>query len=130
MEAKSIGDAAGAEVVALGAGVSHGQRLALLGYLFWSSVSEMAVVREDLVGAVEDSGLEMRFAPVEANSRSRLFGTERRHANLLIRDVRRRGKRIVRQVVREVVDAVGATLEHKVVGQIEWSETGGIFAFP
>lgn len=131
---------------------AHEQRLALLGYLFWFSVSEMAVRREDLIGAMEDSGLEARFAPgevsgrdafrratsslarsgvpVDANSPSRLFGTERRHANLLIRDVRRRGKSIVRQVVREVVDAVGATLEHKVVAQFEWSASDGIVAFP
>jgi len=154
MEAKSIGDAAGAEVVALGAGSvgASGQRLALLGYLFWFSVSEMAVGREDLIGAMEDSGLQMRFAPgdvsardafrratsslarsgvpMEENSQSRLFGTERRRANLLIRDVRTRGKCIIRQVVREVVDSVGATLEHKVVSQLELTATDGIVAFP
>ncbi len=154
MEAKSIGDAAGAEVVALGAGSvgDHEQRLALLGYLFWFSVSEMGVEREDLIGAMEDSGLEMRFAPgevsardafrratsslarsgvpMEENSQSRLFGTERRRANLLIRDVRTSGKCIIRQVVREAVDSVGATLEHKVVAQLELTTTDGIVAFP
>jgi ribosomal protein L22 len=159
MEAKSIGGAAGAEVVALGANAActdavgtREQRLALLGYLFWFSVSEMAVGREDLIGAMEDSGLEMRFAPgevsdrdafrratsslarsgvpMEANSRNQLFGTERRRANLLIRDVRRRGRSVVRQVVREVVDAIGATLEHKAVGQLELSGDEGLSAFP
>lgn len=164
MEAKSIDDAAGAEVVALGANATCANatganatgadelRLALLGYLFWFSVSEMAVGRVALIGAMEDSGLDLRFAPGEAsacdafrratsslaksgiqmetNSQSRLFGTERRRANLLVRDVRTRGRSIIRQLVREVVDSVGGTLEHKVVAQFELSPADEIAAFP
>jgi hypothetical protein len=163
MEAKSIEQAAGAEVVALGANAAanasvndgsgkQGGQLALLGYLLWFSVAEAAVRREDLISAIEDSGLPERFAPgdisardafrratsslalsnvpLEANCQSRLFGTELRHANFLIRDVRKRGKCVVRQVVREVVDAVGATLDHKVVGQLELSADDELRAFP
>jgi hypothetical protein len=157
MKAASIkeatGGATGAEVVAIGAGASPAARdeVSLLGYLFWFSVSEAEVRREDLIGAMADAGLDQGFAPgeisardafrratsslqrsrvpIDARSQSRLFGTERRHANLLVRDVRTTGKSVVRQLVREVVDAVGATLEHSAVGQFELSTSGEMRAF-
>src|SRR5215218_1233709 len=154
MEADSLKQATGAEVVAIGAGAASAaqEEVSLLGYLLWFSISEAAVGREDLLGAMEDAGLDERFAPGEisardafrratsslqrsrvpytARSQSRLFGTERRHANLLIRDVRTTGASVVRQLVREVVDAVGATLEHRTVGQLELSQKGEMRAFP
>jgi hypothetical protein len=154
MEANSIKGANGAEVVAIGAGAASvaPEEVSLLGYLFWYSVSEADVRREDLIGAMADAGLKASFAPgeisardafrratgslqrsrvpVDARSQSRLFGTERRHANLLVRDVRTTGKSVVRQLVREVVDAVGATLEHRAVGQFELSASGEMRAFP
>src|SRR5215203_6890245 len=154
MEARGIEVATGAEVVAIGAGAAEAvpEEVSLLGYLFWYSVSEAEVRREDLIGAMADAGLEEGFAPgeisardafrratsslqrsrvpVDSRSQTRLFGTERRHANLLVRDVRTTGKSVVRQVVREVVDAVGATLEHRSVGQFELSASGGMRTFP
>jgi hypothetical protein len=154
MEANSLTQATGAEVVAIGAGAtaSASEEVSLLGYLFWFSVSEAKVGREDLIGAMADAGLDEGFAPgeisardafrratgslqrsrvpVDARSQSRLFGTERRHANLLVRDVRSNGKSVVRQLVREIVDAVGATLEHRAVGQFELSASGEMRAFP
>jgi hypothetical protein len=153
VEANSLTQATGAEVVAIGAGATASAReeVSLLGYLFWFSVSEAEVGREDLIGAMADAGLDEGFAPgeisardafrratgslqrsrvpVDAHSQSRLFGTERRHANLLVRDVRTTGKSVVRQLVREVVDAVGATLEHRTVGQFELSASGQMRAF-
>jgi hypothetical protein len=153
MKADSIKEATGAEVVAIGAGASPAARdeVSLLGYLFWFSVSEAEVRREDLIGAMVDAGLDEGFAPgeisardafrrstaslqrsrvpIDARAQSRLFGTERRHANLLVRDVRTTGKSVVRQLVREVVDAVGATLEHSAVGQFELSTSGEMRAF-
>jgi hypothetical protein len=57
MKAASIkeatGGATGAEVVAIGAGASPAARdeVSLLGYLFWFSVSEAEVRREDLIRA-------------------------------------------------------------------------------
>src|SRR5215217_5162639 len=154
MKADSIkeatGGATGAEVVAIGAEAAP-EEVSLLGYLFWYSVSEADVRREDLIGAMVDAGLDEGFAPgeisardafrrattslqrsrvpIDARSQSRLFGTERRHANLLVRDVRTSGKCVVRQLVREVVDAVGATLEHCAVGQFELSAGGEMRAF-
>jgi hypothetical protein len=158
VEADSIkgatGGATGAEVVAIGAGAASvaPEEVSLLGYLFWYSVSEAEVRREDLIGAMVDAGLDERFGPgeistrdafrrstaslqrsrvpLDARSQSRLFGTERRHANLLVRDVRTSGTCVVRQLVREVVDAVGATLEHRAVGQFELSAGGEMRAFP
>ena len=154
MEARGIEVATGAEVVAIGAGAAEAvpEEVSLLGYLFWYSVSEAEVRREDLIGAMADAGLEEGFAPgeisardafrratsslqrsrvpVDSRSQSRLFGTERRHANLLVRDVRTTGKSVVRQVLREVVDAVGATLEHRAVGQFELSASGEMRAYP
>jgi hypothetical protein len=154
MEANSLTQATGAEVVAIGAGATASAReeVSLLGYLFWFSVYEAEVGREDLIGAMADAGLDEGFAPgeisardafrratgslqrsrvpVDAYSQSRLFGTERRHANLLVRDVRSNGKSVVRQLVREIVDAVGATLEHRAVGQFELSASGEMRAFP
>jgi hypothetical protein len=154
MESNSLTQATGAEVVAIGAGAAASAReeVSLLGYLFWFSVSEAEVGREQLLGAMMDAGLDEGFAPgeisardafrrstaslqrsrvpIDARSQSRLFGTERRHANLLVRDVRTTGKSVVRQLVREVVDAVGATLEHCAVGQFELSASGEMRTFP
>jgi hypothetical protein len=154
MEADSLKQATGAEVVAIGAGAAsaHRENVSLLGYLLWFSVSEAEVGREDLLGAMIDAGLKASFTPGEisardafrratsslkrsrvpytARSQTRLFGTERRHANLLIRDVRTTGTSVVRQLVREVVDAVGTTSEHRTVGQRELSGSGQMRAFP
>src|SRR5829696_6279811 len=154
MEANSIKGATGAEVVAIGAGAASAapEEVSLLGYLFWYTVSEADLRREDLIGAMLDAGLKASFAPgeisardafrratsslqrsrvpVDSRSQSKLFGTERRHANLLVRDVRTTGRSVLRQLVREVVDAVGATLEHRAVGQFELSASGEMRAFP
>jgi hypothetical protein len=154
MEADRLKQATGAEVVAIGAGAASAgwEEVSLLGYLLWFSVSEVELSRDGLLGAMEDAGLDERFAPGEisardafrratsslqrsrvpydARSQTRLFGTERRHANLLVRDVRTTGASVVRQLVREVVDAVGATLEHRTVGQLELSASGEMRAFP
>src|SRR5829696_10392820 len=116
MEANSLTQATGAEVVAIGAGAAASAReeVSLLGYLFWFSVSEAEVRRKDLIGAMGDAGLDEGFAPgeisardafrratsslqrsrvpVDSRSQTRLFGTERRHANLLVRDMRTTGK--------------------------------------
>jgi hypothetical protein len=151
MEAKSVHEVAGAEVVAVGPGVAQRPAAAaFLGHLFWYSISEAHAPRGELLSAMEDAGLEERFAPGEISARDafrratsslelrkvaldaaaqgRLFGTERRHANLLVRDVRSGGAP-VRQVVREVVDAVGVALDHRVVAQLELSGDR-INAFP
>jgi hypothetical protein len=75
MEANSIkgatGRATGAEVVAIGAGAASvaPEEVSLLGYLFWYSVSEADVRREDLIGAMADAGLKASFAPVEISAR-------------------------------------------------------------
>jgi hypothetical protein len=134
MEAQSIHQAAGADVIAIGAGAREAasEDVSLLGYLLWFSVSELEVKRDDLLGAIGDSGLDERFAPgeisprdafrratsslgrsrvsVTASASTRLFGDEKRHANLLVRDVRTNGDSLIRQLVREVVDSEGATL--------------------
>lgn len=147
MEAQSINEAAGAAVIALGAGAreAKSEDASLLGYLVWFSVSELDVRRENLLGAIEDSGLDERFAPGEISPRdafrratsslgrsrvpvlatasTRLFGDEERHANLLVRDVRTNGDNLIRQLVREVVDSEGATLAHEAVVQFELSPT-------
>ena len=152
MEAKSVHEVAGAEVVAVGPGTAQRPAAAaFLGHLFWYSISEAHAPRGELLSAMEDAGLEERFAPGEISARDafrrvtsslevrkvaldaaangRLFGTERRHANLLVRDVRSGGGAPVRQVVREVVDAVGVALDHRVVAQLELSGDR-INAFP
>jgi hypothetical protein len=150
MEAKSVHEVAGAEVVAVGPGAAERPAAAFLGHLFWYSISEAHAPRGELLSAMEDAGLEERFAPGEISARDafrratsslelrkvvldaaaqgRLFGTERRYANLLVRDVRSGGAP-VRQVVREVVDAVGVALDHRVVAQLELSGDR-INAFP
>jgi hypothetical protein len=153
MEARSIHEAAGADVIAVGDGAREAKSadVSLLGYLVWFSVSEMEVGRDDLLGATLDSGLGERFAPGEisprdafrratsslgrsrvpvlASASTRLFGDEKRHANLLVRDVRTNGDNLIRQLVREVVDSKGATLAHEAVVQFELSPTGKLRIF-
>lgn len=145
MEAHTIHRAAGADVIAIGSGANGAKSddVSLLGHLVWFSVSEMEVKRDDLLGAIEDSGLGERFAPgeisprdafrratsslgrsrvpVTASATTRLFGDEKRHANLLVRDVRTNGETLIRQLVREVVDSEGATLAHEAVVQFDLS---------
>ena len=67
MEAHSIHQAAGADVIAIGDGAreAKGGDVSLLGHLVWFSVSELEVKRDDLLGAIGDSGLGERFAPGE-----------------------------------------------------------------
>lgn len=157
MQAHTINHAAGADVIALGSKAArHTPQqqeadVSVLGYLVWFSVSETEVKREDLIRAIEDSGLGGRFAPAEitprdafrratsslgrtrvpvvAHSTSRLFGDDKRHANLLVRDVRMSGKSLIRQLIREVVDAEGATLAHEAVVQFELSPTEELRVF-
>ena len=64
MEANSLTQATGAEVVAIGVGAAEATReeVSLLGYLFWFSVSEADLRREDLIGAMADASLDEGFA--------------------------------------------------------------------
>ena len=109
-------------------------KLKLLGTLIIMSVPQGDYSREDLIAAMGDAGLDEAFAPrepserdafrratsslavnripVDAPSPSRLFGNERRYANVLIRDARTSGSSIVRLAVREVVDAAGTVLDY------------------
>ena len=109
-------------------------KLKLLGTLIIMSVPQGDYSRQDLIAAMGDAGLDEAFAPrepserdafrratsslavnripVDAPSPSRLFGNERRYANVLIRDARTSGSSIVRLAVREVVDAAGTVLDY------------------
>jgi len=127
-------------------------RLKILGTLINMSVPQGNYPREAVLAAMRDAGLDEGHAPREPTGRdafrratrslavsrvpvdtpspTRLFGNERRYANILIRDARTRGQSIVRLAVREVVDSAGATLSHLPVAHLELTGGGALEAYP
>lgn len=128
-------------VVALGSGAQAAKKgdLAHLGSLLWYSIAEIHITREDLAEAVEEAGIDERFVPSRISLRDafrrassaaeRAFAKKvpvgdsstSRHANILLREVKDAGGSLVRQVVREEVDAQNVRLSYEPVAQIELS---------
>ncbi len=156
MEATELDRAAGAEVIAFAKGAAGAAqdpgKLKILGTLVNMSVPQANYPRKDLIAAMEDAGLGEEFAPrepserdafrratrslrvnrvpVDATAPQRLFGNERRYANVLIRDARTSGPSIVRLAVREVVDSAGAVLDYENVAHLELDSGGRLDAYP
>ena len=151
-KAAAEGTAEGAAEGAAGAHKGGRAGLKILGTLISMSVPQGNYPRGAVLEAMEDAGLDEVYAPREPSARDafrratrslavsrvpmdaeapmRLFGTERRHANVLIRDARTSGRSVVRLAVREVVDSAGATLSHRPVVHLELRGDDELDAYP
>jgi hypothetical protein len=132
------------KVVALGPRLAEAKGEAgFLGHLLYYSVARTHLTREELAEALEDAGVDERFLPRRISDRDAfrraakaaeetttrhvplgdpaLFGGPLGcpHANVLLREVRATDGEIIRQVVREVVDAHDVRLSYSAVAQIE-----------
>lgn len=117
----------------------QGARFETLGDLVWYSVSRMLVSREDLARAAETAGLEPGLLPGEITPHDafRRATSERdeqeialhggQTVRLLIREVAASPERIVRQVVREVINAQQVRLEYTPIASLTLDrETGRV----
>lgn len=109
-----------------------------LGRLLWFTITDMKITREDLYNAFVDSGLSTRFLPKPINFRDAfrrassecevkgIFLEDGRSLNILVREVLMDRKRIVRQLVREIVDSKNRRLEYRAVAELEVDENGDL----
>lgn len=114
-----------------------------LGHLLWYSVSNsVGVSGEDLKKELTDLGLE-EYMPRKINPRNAFrrmttwyAGTKNvpyqngTTVNLLVREVADDAQKIVRQLVREVVDSSNVQLSYTPVVQIELDKNGNLTSFP
>lgn len=130
-----------------------------LGHLLWYSLAETRITRENLLQALENAGVGEEFAPKEISPRdafrratasmeavkvpitlsnhsapsNRLIehddGTPTGYANVMVRDVASDSEHIVRQVVREEVDAENVRLSYEPVAQIQMNGDDRLSAY-
>lgn len=110
------------------------QPQAILGYLLWYSVSSLRVTHADAAARLEAVGLK-EFVPgfpadsdvfrrVFENGSRRSFDTSMEGVteNLLVRDVVRKGERLVKRIVSEIVDAGGERLSYDEVVDVTFNK--------
>lgn len=104
--------------------------LEFLGTLLWFTITDMAVTRQQLQDAFARSGVDTAHLPRPINHRDAFRRATSnaemkrqpvdggRYLNLMVREVRMDPQRIVRQLVREVVDAENVRLEYLPVANL------------
>lgn len=110
-----------------------GLDLDFLGSLLWFTIAEGRVALEDIENAIEEGGLEDKYIPSlrckrdafrlaskTGEARGIEFGKKR--VNLLVRDVKTAGNTLVRNLVREIVDAKNVRLKLVPVVRLELTE--------
>jgi hypothetical protein len=112
----------------------HGVEVQFLGYLTWFSISDCRVTKSQLEAAfaaagLDEKGLPKEISPRDAFRRACKAGEIRtqelgngRFLNILIRDVKSDKDQIIRQLVREVVDAKNIRLEYLPVADLVFTE--------
>jgi len=105
-----------------------------LGCLLWFTIPDMRMTREQLQETFAQSGIDETYLPRpicprdafrRASANAELKGWELGNGirlNLLMREVKADKNVIIRQLVREVVDANNVRLEYRPVAQLELSD--------
>ncbi|MGB9661367.1 MAG: DUF6744 family protein [Moorellaceae bacterium] len=108
-----------------------------LGQLLWFTITDLRVTLEQLKGAFRRTGIDESYLPKPINPRDafRKASTmaevkgyplgEGKKLNLLVREVKQEKDLIIRQLVREVVDAKNVRLEYLPVAKLELSGEKG-----
>lgn len=102
----------------------HGVEVKFLGFLTWFSIADCRITRPQLSGAfaaadIDEEMMPKEISPRDAFRRATKAGETKRedlgsgqYLNILVRDVKSDQDQIVKQLVREVVDAKNIRLEY------------------
>ncbi|OPX87900.1 MAG: hypothetical protein A4E53_02272 [Pelotomaculum sp. PtaB.Bin104] len=109
---------------------ANGVDLEFLGNLTWFTITDCRIKRADLEAMFTEAGIDNAYMPKEINKRDAFRRAAKvgevkkaplnddQFLNVMVRDVRQDKDNIIKQLVREVVDAKNERLEYKPVANL------------